>query len=52
MVGEIEFEVLRFDEVFKTYQVPIGSIEQVTGLRFHDDIRNRDTSTGEDEVME
>jgi endonuclease G len=52
MVGEIEFEVLRFDEVFKTYQVPIGGIEEVTGLRFHDDIRSCDTSNGGDEPIE
>ena len=51
LVGEIEFEVLRFDEVFKTYQVPIGRIEERTGLKFHDTIVNSDTSSGSDDPV-
>jgi endonuclease G, mitochondrial len=52
LVGEIEFEVLRFNEIFKTHQVPIGKIEHVTGLKFHDTIVNNDTSTGEEDPIE
>ena len=52
LVGQIEFEVLQFDEVFKTYQVPIGKIEKITGLRFHDNIRKRDTTKGTDVPIE
>lgn len=52
LVGEIEFEVLRFDEVFKTYQVPIRKIEKATGLSFHENIVNNDTSSGEEEPVE
>ena len=51
-VGEIEFEVLRFDEVFKTYQVPIDRIEEITGLKFHEDIRSRDTSKGRETPLD
>jgi endonuclease G len=52
LVGEIEFEVLKFDEVFKTSQIPIAKIEKTTGLKFHDTIVNNDTSTGEEEPIE
>jgi endonuclease G len=51
LVGQIEFEVLRFDEVFKSYQVPIGRIEQTTGLKFHETIVQSDTSSGNDEPI-
>jgi endonuclease G len=51
LVGEIEFEVLRFDEVFKTSQIPIGQIEDITGLSFHANIVNNDTSSGEEEPI-
>lgn len=51
LVGEIEFEVLQFDEVFKTYQIPIGQIEKVTGLTFHNNIRSCDTSNGIDKLI-
>ena len=34
LVGQIDFvEVLRFDEVFKTSQVPIHQIQDITGLQ-------------------
>jgi endonuclease G, mitochondrial len=52
LVGHIEFEVLRFDEVFKTYQLPIGAIEKATGLEFHPNITSRDTSSGDEEIVE
>lgn len=48
LVGEIEFEVLKFDEVFKTSQIPIGTIEKATGLKFHANIVDNDTSSGEE----
>jgi endonuclease G len=43
LVGQIEFEVLRFDDVFESSQVPIGTIEKITGLDFHPNITSRDT---------
>lgn len=46
LVGAIEFEVLRFDEMFKTDQVPIAEIEKATGLKFHANIADLDTHTG------
>jgi len=46
LVGEIEFEALHFDEVFKTYQCPLADIEQVTGLTFSSRLHDADTSTG------
>jgi endonuclease G len=52
LVGDIEFEVLRFDEVFKTSQIPIGQIEQATGLKFHDTIVEHDTSSGEEDPID
>lgn len=52
LVGDIEFERLRFDEVFKTHQVPIATIEKATGLDFHNDITDRDTSSGEEDPVE
>jgi len=52
LVGEIEFEVLRFDEVFKSFQIPIGKIEKITGLKFHKTIVDNDTSTGEEEPID
>ena len=52
LVGQIEFEVLKFDEVFKTSQIPIRKIEKATGLQFHDTIVDNDTSSGEDEPIE
>jgi endonuclease G, mitochondrial len=51
LVGQIEFEVLRFDEVFKTSQIPIGKVEKVTGLQFHDAIASNDTSTGDEQPI-
>jgi endonuclease G len=48
LVGQIEFEVLRFDDVFKTSQVPIRLIQRITGLKFHPSIVKADTSTGDD----
>lgn len=52
LVGEIEFEVLRFDEIFKTNQVPIGKIERVTGLKFHRTVVDSDTSDGTERPIE
>jgi len=52
LVGEIDFEVLHFDEVFKTHQVSIADIESETGLRFSETIRNADTSTGDDNIVD
>ena len=52
LVGDIHFEVLRFDDVFKTSQVPIGKIEKATGLKFHDNIVNNDTSSGGEDPIE
>ena len=52
LVGELEFEALRFDGVFRTYQVPIATIEWATGLVFHENIKSRDTSSGNEEVIE
>lgn len=51
LVGQIEFEVLRFNEIFKTRQIPIAKIERITGLNFHDTIVNNDTSSGEEEPV-
>jgi endonuclease G len=52
LVGQIEFEVLRFDEVFKSSQIPIGTIEEATGLQFHQNIVSRDTSDGHEQPIE
>ncbi|MBX7167542.1 MAG: DNA/RNA non-specific endonuclease [Pirellulales bacterium] len=52
LVGEIEFEALRFDEVFKTSQIPIGEIERITGLEFHENIVKHDTSNGGEEPLD
>jgi len=46
LVGEIEFEALHFDDVFKTYQCPLTDIEKVTGLTFSSRLRDTDTSSG------
>ena len=46
LVGEIDFEALRFDEIFKTYQCPLDEIEALTGLDFHQRMRDSDTSAG------
>lgn len=43
LVGEIEFEVLHFDEIFQTNQVPIHDIEKRTGLIFDASIKDIDT---------
>jgi endonuclease G len=51
-VGEIDFEILHFDDVFKTYQIPIGQIEAVTGLTFHANIKDNDTSGGEEDPLD
>lgn len=51
MVGQIEFEVLRFDDVFKTHQCPLKEIEDATGLKFHDKLRETDTSSGSAEIV-
>ncbi len=52
LVGDIAFEVLRFDEIFKTHQVPVAEIESMTGLKFHANIRDADTSTGDDNILD
>jgi endonuclease G len=52
LVGDIAFEVLRFDEIFKTHQVPIAEIESLTGLRFHANIKDVDTSAGDDTILD
>ena len=39
LVGEIDFEALSFDSVFRDEQVPIGDIEEATGLKFRFDGR-------------
>jgi endonuclease G len=51
LVGEIEFEVLHFDEVFKTYQCPLTEIEAATGLTFSDVMRQSDTTSGATEEL-
>jgi endonuclease G len=43
LVSEIDFETLRFDEVFLSRQVAIAEIEEATGLEFHANLRERDT---------
>ena len=52
LVGQIDFEVLRFDEVFRTHQVPIAKIEKATGLKFPDLLADTDTSDGRDTPVE
>jgi endonuclease G, mitochondrial len=52
LVGEIDFEVLRFDEVFRTYQCPLREIELATGLVFPEILRNADTSRGGTDVVD
>lgn len=52
LVGQIEFEVLKFDEVFKTSQIPIGRIEKVTGLKFAEILVDSDTSNGDEEPID
>ncbi len=34
LVGEVDFEELRFDELFKTRQVSIATIEELTQMEF------------------
>jgi len=55
LVGQVEFEVLRFDQVFKTYQCPLAQIEAWTRLKFAAVMHQGDTSSGGvepfDEVM-
>jgi endonuclease G len=46
LVGEVDFEVLHFDEVFTTSQHPLAEIEAATGLTFHGRLRQSDTSGG------
>lgn len=46
LVGEIDFEVLHFDEVFRTHQCPLREIENATGLVFPQVLRTADTSSG------
>jgi endonuclease G len=46
LVGEIEFEVLRFDDIFTTAQVPIRQIEKTTGLKFPAVVVDNDTYNG------
>jgi len=43
LVGEIEFEELRFDELLKTQQKPIEWIEEKTGLQFPSVLKTADT---------
>jgi hypothetical protein len=50
--GEIEFEVLRFDEVFKSYQVPSARSRRPRGLTFHPTIVTNDTSSGNDDPID
>lgn len=45
LVGDVEFEKLNFDQIFKTEQKPITDIEDMTGLRFTG-IRDWDTFQG------
>ena len=46
LVGEIDFEVLRFDDVFKTYQCALTEIQEKTGLVFDQRLRDTDTWAG------
>lgn len=43
LVGEIDFEALTFDSVFRDEQVPIGDIEAATGLNFPSTVVECDT---------
>ena len=43
LVGKIEFEELRFDELLKTEQKPIAWIEKATGLQFPSVLKKADT---------
>jgi len=43
LVDQIEFEVLRFDELLKTEQKPITWIEEATGLKFPNILKSADT---------
>lgn len=47
LVGQIEFEVLHFDDVFKTYQCPLSQIEAWTDLKFAAALHKADTTTGQ-----
>ena len=53
LVGQIEFEVLNFDKIFKTHQCPLTTIERATGLIFPKVMHDSDTSgSGEEELSE
>lgn len=52
LVGEVDFEVLRFDDVFKTYQCPLVEIEKVTGLSFPERLKESDTSSGASVIVD
>lgn len=51
-VSGIDFEVLRFDKIFRNHQCPIEDIEKATGLKFHENITSRDTHTKADGAKE
>jgi len=51
LVGEIEFEALKFDKIFKTYQVGLDEIEGITGLVFAARLHQTDTFTGHQDFV-
>lgn len=46
LVGQIEFEALKFDSIFKTSQLPLAEIQEKTGLLFS--LRMHETDTWKD----
>jgi endonuclease G, mitochondrial len=51
LVSDIDFEVLRFNEVFETSQRSLKQIESWTGLEFHARMHETDTSSGGGEIV-
>jgi endonuclease G len=51
LVSGIDFEVLHFDQVFETSQVPLDEIETATGLIFPKRLHDTNTSGGKTELV-
>ena len=51
LVGEIDFEALHFDDVFKTSQVSLDKIEEATDLTFPKILHDANASAGENESL-
>lgn len=46
LVGQMEFEALKFDRIFQTFQLPLDEIQEKTGLLFSSRMHETDTWKG------